>query len=78
MLSELVTIVLMFKYPPRGASIFPARRMVDAVRDDVCIWLVETAFENVALLAVTLEIVRDPAAFVIAVVPSCKVVRVGA
>jgi len=77
-LSELVTIVLILKYPPRGASIFPVRRMVDATREDVCIWLVEIAFENVAVLAVILEMVRDPAGFVMAVVPSSKVARLAA
>ena len=36
-LKELVTIVLILKYPPRGAVIFPERRIVEAAREDVSI-----------------------------------------
>jgi hypothetical protein len=57
---------------------FPERRMVDAASEEVCIWLVETLFEKVAVFATTLDIVREPAALVIAVVPRAKVARVGA
>jgi hypothetical protein len=77
-LKELATIVLIFIYPPKGASIFPVRISVEAVIEDVSNLVVEIKLEKVAVFAIRLERVRDPAGFVITVEPRRNEVRVGA
>ena len=78
MLNELAVIVLIFKYPPLGAIILPERRIVDAVKEDVSICEVDTEFEKVALFAKMLDMLREPAGFVMMAEPSVNDVRVGA
>lgn len=51
---------------------FPLKRIVDAIIDDAWSCWVETALENVAVFAVTLEIAKDPAGFVMAAEPRVK------
>jgi len=65
-LNVLVTTVLMFIYPPKSASIFPDRRIVEAAIEDVWNFTVDTAFEKVAVFANTLDMVKLPLGFVIA------------
>ena len=67
MLTVLVTTVLIFMYPPKGALMFPERTMVDAVSEDVWRSAAVIVFEKVVVFARTLEMVKLPLGFVIAV-----------
>ena len=68
----LVTTVFMFMYPPKGASMLPERRIVDAVIEDVSSCTAVSVFEKLAVFAKTLDIVKLPLGFVIAVELSSK------
>ena len=76
-LNELATIVFILKYPGAGALILPERRIVEATIEDVVSWDVDTVFEKVAMLALMLEIDRDPPGFEIKVFPRSILVTLG-
>ena len=66
-LRVLKIAVLILRYPPAGAIMSPPRVSVEAIRDDVFSFMVETTLEKVAVYVSILEMVMDPAGFVIAV-----------
>jgi hypothetical protein len=68
-LTLLVTTVLIFRYPPEGAKIFPERRIVDAWRDEVCSCVVDRVLKT-PVFATRLETLRLPLGLVMMVEPS--------